>query len=201
LRRLDSRWVVGAGLFMIGIACWITATHLTAQWAIGDFLGTLLLQAIGQTFAISGAVFTGVLNLKPASAGTFGVAIQVARLLGGELGTAFIVSFVRVREQVASNVIGTHVQVGDLDTLYRLHALGAGVASRSDGAGIAARRALGILAQSVRVEANLQACIDGFMAIAVSVLIAFALLLALERPPQGPASPNLRFGRPQRRRS
>ena len=186
---------------MIGIACWYTATHLTTQWANGDFLATQLLQALGQTLAISAAIFTGVLNLKPTAAGTFGVTIQVARLLGGELGFAFIATFVRIREQIASNVLGTHLQSGDLGTLDRLQALAAGLAARSDGTAIAAGRAASILAQSVRTQANLQACIDALAAIAVSSIVAFVLLLAFGPPPQGPASPRGPLSRLHRRNS
>jgi len=201
LRRVDPRWVAGVGVAMIAVACWLTATHLTAQWATDDFLATQLLQALGQTLALSAAIFTGVLYLKPAAMATFGVTIQIARLLGGEIGFATIVTFVRVSEQVASNLIGSHVQMGTLDTLSRLQALGAGVASRSDSAGAASARAVAILSQSVRTQANLQACIDGFSLIAASSVVAFVLLLAFAPPPRGPASPTLGLGRLRWRKS
>jgi hypothetical protein len=87
------------------------------------------------------------------------------------------------------------LQSGDLGTLDRLHSLAAGLATRSDGSAIASGRAVSILAQSVKTQANLQACIDGLAAIAVSSIIAFVLLLAFEPPPQGPASPRRPFGR------
>jgi DHA2 family multidrug resistance protein len=189
LRRVDSRLVAFVGLAMIGAACWITATHLTGQWSTEDFLATQLLQAIGQTCTISAAIFTGFLNLKPAQMATFGVAVQVARLFGAELGLSFIVTFVRVSEQAASHVFGTHVQTGALDTLTRLQTLTAGLASRGDPASAGARAAA-ILAQNVRTQANLQACIEGFAVVAASTAVAFLLLLILEPPPEGPASPH-----------
>lgn len=186
LRRIDSRWVAFGGLAMIGAACWITATHLTGQWSTEDFLATQLLQAIGQTCAISAAIFTGVLNLKPAQMATFGVSIQITRLFGAELGLAFMASFLRFREQTASQIFGTHVQAGALETLARLHALSSGLASRTDGADL---KAAAILAQNVRAQANLQACIEGFAILAAGTAIAFLLLLMLEPAPPGPASP------------
>ncbi len=186
LRRIDSRWVAFAGLAMVGAACWITATNLTGQWSTEDFLATQLLQALGQTCAISAAIFTGVLNLKPPQMATFGVSIQITRLFGAELGLAFIASFVRIREQTASQVFGTHVQAGALETLARLQALGNGLAGRTDSAGL---QAAAILAQNVRTQANLQACIEGFALLAASTAIAFLLLLILQPAPPGPASP------------
>jgi DHA2 family multidrug resistance protein len=189
MRLFDPRLMAFAGIAMIGAACWITATHLTAQWSKTDFLGTQLLQAMGQTFAISGSIFIGVLNIRPPAIPTFGVMLQIARLMGGEIGLAFIVTFVRRTEQTASNLFGTHVQSGTLEATARLHSMAAGIASRSDSATTAGARALGMLAQSVRAQANLEACVQGFALIAISSLAAFVLLLAFDRPPKGPASP------------
>jgi DHA2 family multidrug resistance protein len=186
LRRIDSRWVAFGGLAMIGAACWITATQLTAQWSTREFLATELLQAIGQTCAISAAIFTGVLNLKPAQMATFGVSIQIARLFGAEMGLALMATFVRVREQTASQVFGIHLQAGALDTVTRLQSLTLGLASRADAA---SARAAAILAQSVRTQANLEACIEGFALLSASTAIAFVLLLILQPAPPGPASP------------
>jgi DHA2 family multidrug resistance protein len=198
LRRVDPRWVAGTGIAMIAAACWFTADHLSAQWATDDFLATQLLQALGQTLALSAAIFTGVLYLKPAATATFGVTIQVARLLGGELGFATIVTFVRVSEQLASNIFGSHVQAGSLETLARLQALTLGIAGRSEGAGVASARAVGILSQTIRTQANLQACIDGFALIAASSVVAFVVLLAFASPPKGPASPTFLLARRRR---
>ena len=36
------------------------------------------------------------------------------RLFGAELGSAFVQTFVRVREQVYSNLVGLHVTVGSV---------------------------------------------------------------------------------------
>lgn len=189
LRIVDPRWIVGAGFAMVGAACWITATHLTAQWATTDCLATQLLQALGQTFSITATIFLGVLNLRPPTIPTFGVMLQVTRLMGGEIGSAFIVTFFRVVEQTASNVFGTHVQAGTLEALARVQSVAQGLASRSPGAGSGTARSVALLAQSVRTQANLQACVEGFAVIAASSVLAFLLLLLFQPPPRGPASP------------
>ena len=51
--------------------------------------------------------------------------LQTARLMGGEIGSAFVTTFARVRGQVASNLIGQHVQVGDPHVIERVRAYGA----------------------------------------------------------------------------
>ena len=82
------------------------------------------MQAVGQSFALSGIVFTGVLNLRPQDALSFGAMLQIARLFGGEAGQAFVTTTARVREQRASNLIGLHLQRGDADVQHRLMAYG-----------------------------------------------------------------------------
>ena len=54
----------------------------------------------------------GPLHLRPEDALTFGGAVQTARLMGGQLGQAFVVTLTRVRTQTASNLIGQHVRIG-----------------------------------------------------------------------------------------
>ena len=52
LRRVNARWVLALGTILIGIAC-LMATNLTSQWATEDFLPSQVLQAIGQSFALT----------------------------------------------------------------------------------------------------------------------------------------------------
>ncbi len=113
----------------------MVAHGLTAQWNSDQFLPSQFLQAIGQSFALSGIVFFGVLHLRPQDALTFGAALQTARLMGGEIGTAFVTTVVRVRSQVASNLIGLHVRTGDGDVVQRLQAYAAVAGRRDTGLG------------------------------------------------------------------
>ncbi len=49
--------------------------------------------------------------------------------MGGEVGQAFIATFIRVRGQIASNLLGLHVQVGDTQVIHRLQAYAAATSS------------------------------------------------------------------------
>ena len=110
LRRSDPRLVASIGFIFISLACLMVAHGLTPIWGSDQFLPSQLLQAVGQSFALSGMVFFAVLHLRPQDALTFGAVLQTARLMGGEIGTAFVATFTRVRAQVASNLLGLHVQ-------------------------------------------------------------------------------------------
>jgi len=188
LRRFDSRWVASLGFAAIAVACMIVATSLTIEWGPRQFLVTQLIQALGQSLALSGIVFTSVLHMRPDIQLTFGGMIQTARLMGGEIGLALTETYLRTREQVSSNLIGQHVIAGQATTVARLHDYAAAVAAGSP-AGSDVARAVALLATAVRNAANLQAIIDCFAMIAAVAGVSLALLLALGGAPDGPAHP------------
>src|ERR1700719_44725 len=128
LRRSDPRLVASIGFIFVSVACLMVAYGLTPIWGSEQFLSSQLLQAVGQSFALSGVVFFAILHLRPQDALTFGAAVQTARIMGGEIGLAFITTFLRVRGQVASNLIGQHVQSGSGEVLRRLQGYAAATA-------------------------------------------------------------------------
>ena len=143
---------MSAGFALVRLACWLVASRLTQDWVTADFLPSQAMQAVGQTFAMSSLVFFAVLHLEPADAMTFEALLQTSRLFGGEVGTAVISMFLRVCEQVASNLIGLHVQSGTLLTAERLHSYAGAVQARSQGASGASARATGLLQPGAEVR-------------------------------------------------
>lgn len=188
LRRSDARMVAAIGLVFISVACLMVAYNLTPNWGSDQFLPSQLLQALGQSFALSGIVFYGILHLKPQDALTFGAAIQTARLFGGELGTAFITTLARVREQIASNLIGLHVQLGNANVVERVRRYGALTTHVTDPGATLGRGRL-VLAAVVRSAATTQAVMDGFVVVAVLAAIALLIVVLRSAAPEGPASP------------
>ncbi len=187
LRRLDPRIVASTGFIFVSIACLTVAYTMTPDWGSDEFLPSQLLQAVGQSFALSGVLFFAILHLRPQDALTFGGAVQTARLMGGEIGQAFVVTLARVRGQSASNLIGLHVQSGDSNVAQRVQAYAAATARAGDTASAYVRGA-SVLGSVVRRMATTQAVIDTFAA--VGGLTAFVLLLLVihKPPPHGPAS-------------
>ena len=188
LSRTDPRLVTSIGMIFISIACLMVAYNLTPIWGSYQFLPSQLLQALGQSFALSGIVFFGVLHLRPQDALTFGAVLQTARLFGGELGTAFMTTLTRVREQIASNLIGLHVQVGDPRVIAQVRHLGAITTPVIDPPGAIARGQL-LLSAAIRSAATTQAVIDGFVAIAVLAVVALLIVVFRSAAPDGPAAP------------
>jgi DHA2 family multidrug resistance protein len=196
LRRTDPRLVSCIGFIFISIACLLVAHGLTSVWGSDQFLPTQLLQAIGQSFALSGILFFAVLHLRPQDALTFGAAVQTARLMGGEIGTAFIVTFTRVRSQTASNLIGLNVHAGDNAVVQRLQTYAAATARAGD-PGSGAARAASVLGGVVRAAAATQGIIDAFVAVGALTAVALILAVAHKPAPIGPASYMPLFARPR----
>jgi MFS transporter, DHA2 family, multidrug resistance protein len=122
-------------------------------------------------------------HLQPSEATTFGAVLQTGRLFGAELGTAFIETFIRKREQIYSNLIGLHVTTGSPFTDQRLQDYARAVAGRSVGQPEANARATALLAHAVQSQAYVLAYIDGFMIVGFAVIAVLLLMLTLRDPP------------------
>jgi DHA2 family multidrug resistance protein len=193
LRRIDARLVASSGFICICVACLMVAYGLTPLWGTDQFLPSQLLQAVGQSFALSGTVFFAVLHLRPQDALTFGAATQVARLMGGEVGQAFIATLIRVRGQIASNLLGLHVQIGDAQVIQRLQTYAAATARAGDPSSAPARGAA-VLGGVVRSAAITQGIIDGFIVIAALTAVTLIVIVTRKAAPPGPASHESPFG-------
>jgi MFS transporter, DHA2 family, multidrug resistance protein len=195
LRRVDARFVASIGFMFICAACLMVAHTITPVWGTDQFLPSQLLQAVGQSFALSGTVFFGVLHLRPQDALTFASALQVARLMGGEMGTAFVVTFVRKRGQIASNLLGQHLQVGDDHVIERLQTY-ARVTARAGDPMNALTRGATILNGVVRAASTTQAIIDSFVVMAAATCVVLIIFVTRRAAPPHPAGHTPIFSRP-----
>jgi DHA2 family multidrug resistance protein len=182
LKRVDGRWVLAFGSALIGIAC-LMATNLTVDWATDDFLASQVLQALGQSFALTAVIVLALGSINPADVLTVGALLQMSRLFGGEIGTAFMQTFVRICEQIHSNLIGLHIDsiagvTTDRLALYR-NVLGAHATDLAT----TGARATGLLAAAVARQAAVLSYIDGFLAAAVGAYVCLLLAAILPAPP------------------
>jgi DHA2 family multidrug resistance protein len=181
LRFVDARVMMSLGFALVGCACFM-AGQLTADWVSDDFLPSQLVQAVGQSVALTSVLWAILQTLEPKEILTFGAVVQTMRLFGAELGNAFIQTFLRVREQTYSNLIGLHVTTGSALTDQRLADYAQAVGGRSVGQPQAHARATALLAQAVQNQANVLAYIDGFMVLGFATIGALLLMLLLRAP-------------------
>ena len=115
VRRIDARLLLVLGFTTIALGSWMD-TGLTHDWAGVDFLPSQCVSAVGLAFAITALVTYAIAHITPLQAAAIATTIQIARLLGAEIGSAVIQTFVRVHEQTYSNLIGLHVLSGSSAT-------------------------------------------------------------------------------------
>jgi DHA2 family multidrug resistance protein len=186
LRHFDQRLVV-----VLGFACFAAAnlwgTQLTHDWAREDFVGIVLLQAVGQSLTLFPLIVIALSNSDPSRATSFAAYIQIMRLGGAEIGVALMGTWLRVREQVHSFYIGQNLEVGDVNVVRSLKQLADHFAAH--GAGSAQARAVGTLASFVAREANVLAYIDGFWLCFWLAMVALGFIALITRAPPGPFTP------------
>jgi DHA2 family multidrug resistance protein len=185
LRFVDPRFTMAVGFALVGCACFMDG-QLTQDWASDDFLPSQIVQAVGQSLMVISLLWFNLKHADPREALTFGAVLQTSRLFGSEFGAAFVATFIRVREQVYSNLLGLHVTAGSALTDQRLQGYGRAVSGRSIGEAEANARATALLAHSVQNQANVLAYIDGFMVLGFAVIGALLLMLLLRDPPPRP---------------
>src|SRR5262249_26002414 len=153
--------------------------RLTHDWVGGDFLPSQIVQCIGQSLGFTALIWFFLKHLQPSEALTFGAVLQTGRLFGGQLGSSFMQTFVRVREQIHSNYIGQHVASGSTMTDTRLADYAKAMMERSVGGPEANARATALLARAVQNQAYVLAYIDGFMVLGFAVIVVLVLMLFL----------------------
>jgi DHA2 family multidrug resistance protein len=188
LRRIDARVLLVFGFATISLGSWMN-TGLTHDWVGTDFLASQCVTAIGLAFAITALITYAVANITPPQAAAIAATIQIARLFGNEVGNAVIQTFVRVREQTYSNLLGLHLVAGSPSAEQATGQLAVPFGSRSVGLGDAAAQGIGTLAGMVRREAYVLAYIDAFWLIAWVSLLGILLVLLLRAPPRNPLTP------------
>ena len=188
VRRVDARLLLVAGFATIAVGSWMD-TGLTHDWAGGNFLPSQCVAAVGLAFAITALVTYAIAHITPLQAAAIATTIQIARLLGAEIGSAVIQTFVRVREQTYSNLIGLHVQSGSAATEGLATQLAGPFGNRETGLGDPTAQGLGLLSGLVQREAYVLSYIDAFWLVAWVSLSGLLLILLLRRPPPNPLTP------------
>jgi DHA2 family multidrug resistance protein len=188
-RKVDPRLLFAAGLACTAFAAWLCSQYTTA-WAAENFYRTELLVGVGQAFAFIGlvgcivlqAIFTGGLA-RAEWALSFSAYFHVIRLFGGTAGAIYMGHFVAEREKFHSNLLGLHVTSGNWITDQNIHALTAGLYSKTSGITTAGARAIDLIAARLRLQAYSLSLIDGFLLIAWSCCCALILVALLRKSP------------------
>jgi DHA2 family multidrug resistance protein len=188
LRHVEARLLLVFGFAMIALGSWMD-TGLTHDWAGGDFLPSQCIEAVGLAFAITALITYTISHVTMAQAAAIATTIQISRLFGAEVGNAVIQTFVRVREQTYSNLIGLHLTGGSEAAAGVATQLAGLFSSRPTGLGDPVAQGLDLLAVRVQHEAYVLAYIDAFWLVAWVSLLGILLILLLPPSPPNPLTP------------
>lgn len=176
---------------MVGLAAFAAAgllgTQATHEWSPADFMPMAMLQSVGQSFALLAAILFTLANSNPARSTAFAAYIQVMRLCGAEFGVSLMATWLRIREQVSSNLLGLKVMRGEADTTHVLSQIAARFISH--GASVAPARATRTLAAAIQREASTLAYLDAFWLTTWFAILALVCVAFMTPPPVGPFSP------------
>jgi DHA2 family multidrug resistance protein len=183
--QTSSRLVLTLGLTIAAAACWV-CSRLDASWSGNSFQAIELVLAVAFACTYVGLVGSIVLEgleagalTSAANAATFSGFMHFIRIFGGQIGVAVMTRFLAIREQLHSNLLGLHVNIGGWLADERVRLLTAGLFPGSSGAEEAQARALGVLSQQVRGQAYTLAIGDAFILIAWMVVAYLGLMLFL----------------------
>jgi MFS transporter, DHA2 family, multidrug resistance protein len=178
----------------VGFTCMAFAVYLNSQyttaWSAANYYRSELLMGVGQAFAFIGlvgcivlqAVFSGALS-KPQWVLTFSAFFHTIRLFGGTAGAFYMGHFLAEREKLHSNLLGLHVARGNWITDGNLHALAAGLYTKSSGAVEAGARAAVVIGARLRLQAYALSLNDGFLLVVGSCVLGLLLTAMLRKSP------------------
>jgi len=186
MRRFDNRLVFSTGFTIVAIACLLNA-QVTSAWAADNFFLTQIMLGggLGLTFtALVGSIAQNAFDTNalanPINVLTYSSFVHCVRLLGGEIGSAFMQRLLSLREQFHSNMIGLHVDSGSWLTSERLAMTAHGLFPNSAGSEEAQARAALLLGGQVKVQAYTLAYSDGYLALALVAALAIILIACLK---------------------
>jgi DHA2 family multidrug resistance protein len=188
MSKVDPRLILTVGFSLVAIACLLNS-RVTSVWAGLDFSMSQAVMAVGLALAFNSMVGSIVLEVidtgalsQPVDVLTFACLFHVARLFGGEMGSAFMGHFIAIREQFHSNMLGLNVQLGNGLTDHRLLGLRGAFSTHSTGL-TATGRAAEALAMQIRQQAFTLAISDSLIVLATCCAICLVIVALMSRVP------------------
>jgi DHA2 family multidrug resistance protein len=181
MKRLDARMLVGTGLLIFAVSCFMNMT-LDQNYAGPQLFWPNIVRAIGQAIVMTPLSAIAMLGIAPQEAGGASGLFNMMRNLGGAIGTAAIETFFTKREQFHSAIItpdvsllqpATRSRLADLQQYFMSHGF-------PDPAN-AMHRAIIAVGDTIRAQATIMGYADCFALLGVVLLVAAILVVLLKK--------------------
>jgi MFS transporter, DHA2 family, multidrug resistance protein len=113
MKRIDLRLIVFFGAVIFGASCFLN-THMTPQFGGPQFQLANVIRALGQPFTIVPLSAIATAALAREQQGDGSALFNIARNLGGSVGTALLSTMITQREQFHDFRIGERVTIYSL---------------------------------------------------------------------------------------
>lgn len=188
MHRFDPRYLLAVGFALFAVSAFMNMS-LGPDDSGPQMLVPNLIRALGQAVIFPPLTMIATAGLAPAESGTASALFNMLRNLGGAIGIAVVQTFLSDREKFHSAMIMPQVSLLDPATQMRLAGLQRYFAAHGVADPAAARdMAIGLVGETVRLQADYFAYGDAFALLGVAMLVAMAATLCL-RKVSGVAAP------------
>src|SRR6266404_4732374 len=175
MKRFDLRGLVCFGSLVFAASCWLN-TWMSPDYAGDQFVFSNVIRALGQPFTIVPLSALATSLLQPKDAGDGSAVFNIARNLGGSLGTALLDTIVTRREQFHDFQIGAFINNYRPLVADRVQALTTVFVNKGYDSVTATQQAYAQIKNVVRENAYIMAFNDAFLVVAVSLLAGAVLV-------------------------
>ena len=177
MKRFDLRALVCFGSLIFGASCWLN-TSMSPDYAGDQFIFSNVIRALGQPFTIVPLSALATSLLQPKDAGDGSAVFNIARNLGGSVGTALLDTIVTRREQFHDFQIGAFINSYRPVVADRVQALATALVGKGYDSVTATQQAYAQIKNIVRGNAYIMAFSDAFLVVS-ALLLAGAVLVWL----------------------
>ena len=175
MKRFDLRGLVCFGSLVFAASCWLN-TWMSPDYAGDQFVFSNVIRALGQPFTIVPLSALATSLLQPKDVGDGSAVFNIARNLGGSLGTALLDTIVTRREQFHDFQIGAFINNYRPLVADHVQALTTVFVNKGYDSVTATQQAYAQIKNVVRENAYIMAFNDAFLVVAGSLLAGAVLV-------------------------
>jgi DHA2 family multidrug resistance protein len=185
-RGMDARFLIVTGMFIYIGAMWMLG-HLTTQSGVSDTQTALMVRGFGLGLVfipIQAVAFAGLQGAQIAQGSAL---YNLMRQLGGSFGIAILNTYIVNMTQFHRENLVSNLYTGNVTLDQRIAGLAGAMVSNGYSQTSAHAAALGLINQTVQIQATVMSYNNAFILLGVTFLIAMPAVLLLRKAKRGAA--------------
>ncbi|HEY6465567.1 MAG TPA: MFS transporter, partial [Candidatus Acidoferrales bacterium] len=183
--KVQSRYLVAAGWGILAFSMYYSTKQLDLLISFQSASWLRVVQVAGLGFLFVPINMTSYIGMPPEKSNSIAGTINFMRNIGSSVGTSMVTTLIARRSQVHQNYLVANVTRGGQQFLGGSQVLSNHIVVGGADAVRAAQKSLGVLYQSLIVQATTLAYIDTFLVLAGIAAIMFVLSFGLRKNQPG----------------